>query len=257
MRKLFLALLALLVWAMPAWAQITLVSGQTASSTSGTMWVGGSLDQTLSFPGAVTSGNTVVAWTGWTLPSRTMSCTHDGNAMTAITTVGGTGGSYQSAFQVFAIVATTTGTDVTCTMSGTDPNEVQSFAIAEFTGTAAVLSTQGVTGVNTTTAAETTAATSHDSGADLTPDTTHNLSVMGAVCTGNGGTWGNDGATMIISGAFWRTGYLIQSSTTALDWVPTTTNSVDCEIAHQNLDGATAGATCTGGLTLLGAGKCD
>lgn len=240
MRRLILTL-ALVAWAADAGAQITLVSGQTATSTSGTMWVTGSLDETLNFPGSVTSGNTVVAWTSFGRSTRTMSCTHDGGAMTAINVKGAGASDGDPIVLMFARVATTTGTGVTCTISATDDNLTQVFAIAEFTGMAGTLSTQGGAGVNTTTAAETSAATTHDSGADLTPDTAHNLQVSALLCTGNGGTWTDDGHTMLVSGSPYRVGYRIQSAATAQDWVPTSTNNVTCEVVTQILDGAAGG----------------
>jgi hypothetical protein len=46
---------------------------------------------------------------------------------------------------------------------------------------------------------------------------------------------------MLISETTRRVGYLIQTATTAGDWVPTTTNAVTCEVTNQNVDGATAG----------------
>lgn len=256
LRNLLLTAALVLAWASPAWAQMALVSGQTATSTSGTMWTTGSFGETLSFPGAVTSGNLVVAWTGWGNTVRTMSCTHDGNAMTALNAVEGSANGNMG-MQLFGRIATTTGTDVTCTISGNDANGVQGFAIAEFSGPAATLSTQGGAGVNSTTNTGTTSATTHDSGADLTPDTTHNLMLGGIICTSDGGTWTDDGFTMLVSHTTARFGYLLQTSTTAGDWVPTTSNALgNCDVGLQNIDGADGGGG--GGasktLTLLGVG---
>lgn len=250
-----LAVLTLLTGA-PASAQ---VGGpvQSATSTTGTMWTTGSFDETLTLGGAVTVGNTVVAWAGWGNSARTMSCTHDGNAMTRIAQKGATAANGDAAVEIFARVATTTGSGVTCTISGNDANGTQMFAVAEFSGMPATLSTSGGAGVSAVTAAETSAATSHDSGADLTPDTTHNLFLYGMLSVANGGTWGDDGATMLITGTNQRVGYRIQTAATAGDWVPTTTNSVAGEVTAVNLDGAAvAAAGCRGGLLLLGAGKC-
>jgi hypothetical protein len=258
MRRLFLALV-LLAWATAAEAQIALVSGQTATSTTGTMWVTGSLDETLTFPGSVTSGNLVVAWTAFARSTRTMSCTHDGNAMTALNVKGAGAANGDPIVLLFGRVATTTGTGVTCTMSASDDNLIQGFAIAEFSGAASTLSTAGGAGVNTTTNAETTTTTTHDSGADITPDTTHNLMMGGILSSSSGGTWGDDGFTMLVSGTNIRLGYLVQSAATAGDWVPTTSNSVTTEVGLVNLDGAAGGgsSTCGRGMTLLGAGTCD
>lgn len=256
MRRLLLAVALLLCPALAS-AQVALVQSQT--STTGTMWTTGSFDETLTFAGAVTSGNTVVAWTSYGNSARTMSCTHDGNAMTAVLNKGATATNGDMAMLVFARVATTTGTGVTCTISGNDANGIQGFSTAEFSGMAAALSTSGGAGVSATTSAETAAATSHDSGADLTPDTTHNLMLGGVVVTADGGTWGNDGFTMLISGTLIRHGYLIQSAATAGDWVPTTSNARSGEVGLVNLDGAAGGGgggtTCT--RMLLGVGACE
>lgn len=259
LRSLVVAL-AVVAWAAaPASAQYALVPGQSATSTSGTMWTTGSLDETLNLPGAVTAGNLVVAWTAYAQSARTMSCTHDGNAMTILNVkgAGATGG--DPIVHFFGRIATTTGTGVTCTISGNDGAGVQGFAVAEFSGPAATLSTAGGAGVNTTTNTETTTATTHDSGADITPDTANNLMVGGIISAASGGTWTDDGFTMLVSTTQIRLGYLIQASATAGDWVPTSSNAVTAEIGLVNIDGAAGGggsATC-GALMRLGAGKCD
>jgi hypothetical protein len=260
--ELTLPLWLLLLWASTAQAQIALVAGQTATSTSGTMWITGSLDETLTLPGAVTVGNTVVAWTGWGDSRRTMSCSHDGNPMSEVGNRGATAANGDMAIEIWARVATTSGSGVVCTIGGNDANATQVFAVAEFSGTAGTLSTSGGAGVTLTNAAEMTSATTHDSGADLTPDTPHNLMLGGLITqAADGGTWTNDGFTMLVSTGIMRIGYLIQSLATAGDWTPTSTNAVTAEIGLVNLDGAAGGGGggggCTGGVLLLGAGKCE
>lgn len=237
---LFRSLLAALSLLCAHGASAQIAHVQSNSAVSNTFWVTGSLDETLSFAGAVTSGNTVVAWTMWAVNSVDMSCTHDGNAMTPISNPDMTA---SGKVEMFARVATTTGTGVVCTATGNDAAGNHGFCIAEFSGAAGTLSTQGGAGVTATAEAETTGATSHDSGADLTPDTAHNVSVAASRSASNGGTWGDDGFTMILSNSTRRCGYLIQSSATAHDWVPTTSNSVNAATALNNLDGATAGGT--------------
>lgn len=257
MRKILLCL-ALVLSASPVWAQVSLVSGQTNTTAVDTLWVAGSFDETLAFPGAVTSGNTVVAWTQFADSRRTMTCTHDGNAMTALTVRGATSANGDQIELIFARVATTTGTSVTCTISGADNNGYQQFTIAEFAGLAATLSTSGGAGVSTVTAVETSAATSHDTGADLTPDTTDNLFLSALGCTSDPGAVGADGHTMLVNGGTfgnYHVGYRIQSAATAQDWVPTSANSVGCEVVTVNLDGAAGGGgSSPRRLTLLGVG---
>ena len=249
--------LALLLCPALASAQVALVQSNT--STSGTMWTTGSFAEQLCLPGAVTPGNTLVAWTSWGNSARTMTADIDAvGAMTTILNKGATATNGDPAVQMFARVATTTEQCVTATISGNDANGIQAFSLAEFSGMAATLSTSGGAGVSATTSAEITPANAnHDSGADLTPDTPHNVMLGGSMTTTTSANWADDGFTMLTSTGTIRHGYLIQSS--AGDWVPST--SPDTRVSETglvNLDGAAvAGGSCRGGLLLMGVGKCD
>lgn len=261
MRRYFVGLVFVLCLAgapKRALAQIALVQSTSQTDLGGGMWTTGSLDQTLTFSSPVTVGNTVGAWTLYGNLGRTMNCTLDGNAMTEVLS-GNTASNM--IVRIYGRVATSTGQNVVCTISANDIL-TQQFCIGEFSGTAATLSTAGGAGVTAPTASETASGTSHDSGADITPDTAHNLFLGGLYPSGNPGTITDmDGFTAIASDAAGICAYRIQTSATAQDWVVGITNSRTTEIGITNLDGAAGGGggggslTAPSGLTTLGVGR--
>lgn len=255
MMRLLLTL-ALLLWATTADAAWTLVQTRTACPTgcdvtddwTNATGVGGQIIVTGLT--TTTAGNTLIIYATSDSDTRTVSsATCNGDTVTALHAEYNSRSAYLG-----GVVVATTGTSCTVTLNGASLGAGASVVVQEWSGGAASLTEAG-----TSTGSINSGATAHTA-ATVTPSNAPVLYVSVLILSGSSGGMTHDadftGATTG-SGTVMYRAYRTQADTTAQGITFTSTNTRNSNLALAALEGAAAGGGCTGGLTLLGAGKCD
>lgn len=243
MRRLALTLLCVLAWAGPAWAQVSIT--QTGAWNTGAY--DGSNQKTYTGLSAVSVGEVVIC--GVTnLGNRTFSSvTMGGQTATAATVLNAAFEDQGIYFRVWT--GAESGQDVVVTISGSDSSTPNPMNCLVASGLASDQSS--LDGVSESSGS----ATSHDAG-PVTPDTAHNL-VVGFSGLRANRAWANDAGWTDV-GATSNTYafvYDIQTAADARTWVFSEASAGAASLSIAAFNG-TSTSSCTGGLALLGAGKC-
>ena len=159
---------------------------------------------------------------------------------------------------IWGVVFTSSVTTCSVVLTGnSDAALPDSVTFIEFSGGASTLTETG-----TSTGFENTTTTTTHTATDVTPSAASSIFVCGQVYAGSTGGLTADAAfTQAYAGTTgshrW-VGYRIQSgSTTAQNCANTTVTSRASRGALAAVDAVAAGGGCTGGMMLLGAGKCE
>lgn len=256
MRRILLAFLLMLAWAVPASAQWSLVQTRTACPAgcdvtddwTNATGVGGQIIVTGLT--TTTAGNTLIIYATSDSDTRTVSsATCNGDTVTALHTEYSSRSAYLG-----GVVVATTGTSCTVTLNGASLGAGASVVVEEWSGGAASLTESG-----TSTGSINTGVTAH-AAATVTPSNAPVLYVSVLILSGSSGGMTHDadftGATTG-SGTVMYRAYRTQADTTAQGITFTTTNSRSSNVSLAALEGASSGGGCSGGLLLLGAGKCE
>lgn len=244
--------LALLLWATTAQAQWSLVQTRTACPSGCDVTDDWTSTGVISVTGltTTTAGNTLVIYAQAGNDSRTVSSVScNGDTATALHTEYGTRMAYLG-----AVVVATTGTSCTVTLNGASTSSNGSVVVQEWSGGAATLTEAGTS----TGAINVSSVTAHTA-ATVTPSNAPVLyvSVLALSAASGGMTHDADFTGAAIGGTVMYYAYRTQTDTTAQGITYTSVTTRGSNVALAALEGAAAGGGCTGGLLLLGAGKCD
>lgn len=240
--KVLLALF--LLFAARAEAQVALA--QACVSTSGSLYPGGSLSETINLGSAATVGNHIVIYTSWST-SRTASVSDTGsNTYTESfleTAIGGAGGIF---WQAIAPVTTTTSA-ITVTLSGSSSGSDILIA-CEVDNLVSPYTALDDSSTNTS-----AASFSHDSGNVTT--TVANTFLIGGIHCGAGTYTMDADFTQIINTAWGAIGYDILTATeAAYSLTITSAQTETCGILLTAYQGTGAASGGKGRRNLLGVG---